>query len=247
MLLYYITDRRQLPGSEEDRRRALLKKLSEAARSGVDYIQLREKDLSARDLLQLALEAVAAINSAAPKGLETGHWKLGTRLLINSRLDVALAAGADGVHLRSDDISAAEAHVVCAKAAVAHNSQRATRNFLVACSCHTPEEVRRAAAEGADFAVFAPVFEKGGQQGVGLEALRAACRGIPPVQAPEASPAVRIPVLALGGVTLQNARDCIAAGAAGIAGIRLFQENDVAEVVARLRNIADAKDVKGGD
>ena len=78
--------------------------------------------------------------------------------------------------------------------------------------------------------VFAPVFEKGGERGVGLEALRAACRA-----SPDASPAVTLPVLALGGVTLDNAQACLEAGAAGIAGIRLFQDNDVAEVEARLR------------
>ena len=81
--------------------------------------------------------------------------------------------------------------------------------------------------------VFAPVFEKGGQRGVGLEALRAACRA-----SPEASPAVTLPVLALGGVTLDNAQACLEAGAAGIAGIRLFQGNDIAEVVSRLRAVA---------
>lgn len=231
MLLYYITDRRQFPGSAVAQRAALLRKISEAARCGVDYIQLREKDLTARELLELAEEAAAAIRSAAlkkPKAgiqkLETGSQKLGTLLLINSRLDVALACGADGVHLRSDDISAADARAVWMKAAV-------TRDCLIACSCHTAGDVRRAEADGADFVVFAPVFEKGGEHGVGLEALRAACR-------------VNIPVLALGGVTLENAQACREAGAAGIAGIRLFQENDVAEVVGRLRNRATAKDAK---
>ena len=229
MLLYYITDRRQFPGSAAEQRAVLLRKIAEAARCGVDYIQLREKDLRARELLEVAKDAVAAIGSAALKQprtgiqkLETGNQKLGTLLLINSRLDIALACGADGVHLRSDDISAAAARAVWMKVASAGHWPPATDHFTIACSCHTAEDVSRARTEGADFAVFAPVFEKGGGRGVGLEALRAAC-------------GVDLPVLALGGVTLDNAQACLQAGAAGIAGIRLFQDNDVAEVVARLR------------
>jgi thiamine-phosphate pyrophosphorylase len=243
MLLYYISDRRQFPGSAAEQRAALLGKISEAARCGVDYIQLRERDLSARELQELAEEAAAAIRSAAPKQpkagirkLETGNQKQETLLLINSRLDVALACGADGVHLRSDDISAAEARATWMKAASARDAGLGAHDCVIACSCHTAGEVCRAEAEGADFVVFAPVFEKGGQRGVGLEALRAACRGFPEAGAPGASPAVVLPVLALGGVTLDNAQACLEAGAAGIAGIRLFQDNDVAKVVARLRS-----------
>jgi thiamine-phosphate pyrophosphorylase len=231
VLLYYITDRRQFPGSAAEQRAALLRKIAEAARCGVDYIQLREKDLTARELLALAKEAAAAIRNAAPKQPKTGIQKLETLLLINSRLDVALACGADGVHLRSDDISAAEARAVWMKAAAAPDAGLGTHDCVIAASCHTAGEVRRAQSEGADFVVFAPVFEKGGERGVGLEALRAACRA-----SPEASPAVNLPVLALGGVTLDNAEACLEAGAAGIAGIRLFQDNDVAEVEARLRS-----------
>jgi thiamine-phosphate pyrophosphorylase len=239
MLLYYITDRRQFPGSAAEQRAALLRKISEAARCGVDYIQLREKDLSARDLLALAQEGRERIREAVAAPLAARDAGLGTRLLINSRLDVALACGADGVHLRSDDISVADARAVWMKAAAARDSELGTHDCLVACSCHTAGEVCRAQADGADFVVFAPVFEKGGQRGVGLEALRAACRA-----SSEASTAVNTPVLALGGVTLENARACLEAGAAGIAGIRLFQDNDVAEAVRRLRTNATAANTK---
>jgi len=227
MLLYYITDRRQFPGSAAEQRAALLRKIAEAARCGVDYIQLREKDLTARELLALAKEARNAISEVATSGLAT-------RLLINSRLDIALTCGADGVHLRSDDISAAEARAVWMKVASARDAGLGTHDCLIGCSCHTAGEVRRAQSDGADFVVFAPVFEKGGERGVGLEALREVCRGLPEA----------LPVLALGGVTLDNAQACREAGAAGIAGIRLFQDNDVAEVEARLRNIGTAKDAK---
>src|ERR1035441_2435538 len=100
-LLYYITDRSQFPGDESSRHRMLLDKIAEAARAGVEYIQLREKDLRARQLEPLALEAAHVI-----KQLRTDNRIGRTRLLVNSRTDVALAAGADGVHLRSDDIPA---------------------------------------------------------------------------------------------------------------------------------------------
>src|SRR5208283_2413423 len=101
-LLYYITDRSQFRGDENARRRALLAKVGEAARAGVDYIQLREKDLGARELEMLARDALSAVRNSTP--LRTENRELRTRLLINSRTDVALAAGADGVHLRSGDI-----------------------------------------------------------------------------------------------------------------------------------------------
>jgi thiamine-phosphate pyrophosphorylase len=220
MLLCYITDRRPFSGDQAAQRRRLLDKIAEAARAGVDFIQLREKDLSTRDLERLAREAVRAVADAVehrPAGRrETGNRKRETasRLLINSRADVALAAGAGGVHLRGDDVSVPDARLIFARAGIL--------KALVGVSCHTRAEVEQAASGGADFVVFAPVFEKSGQAGVGLEALRDMCR------------AVTLPVLALGGVTLENARACITAGAAGVAAIRLFQENDVAAVVRAL-------------
>ncbi|MGI9100809.1 MAG: thiamine phosphate synthase [Terriglobales bacterium] len=225
MLLYYITDRRQFTGSEAQRRLALLAKIAEAARAGVDFIQLREKDLPAAPLEILANQAVRAVREAAPAVRGSG---LSTRLLINSRIDVALACGADGVHLRGDDISAGDARAIFDKAGVPHP--------LIAVSCHTAEQVRLAESHGADLAVFGPVFGKGAQPGVGLEALRAACRGAKAVSTPEPSRPPGMPVLALGGVTLPKAHACLEAGAAGVAGIRLFQENDIHEIVSRLRS-----------
>lgn len=215
MLLYYITDRKQLPGPEPRRRGLLLAKIAEAARAGVDYIQLREKDLPARELEALARQAVRICR-------ETRNQQRETKLLINSRSDVALAAGADGVHLPSDDIPASDARAVWSSSR-ALNAKRETRNVIIAASCHTADEVRRVEAEGADFAVFGPVFEKVGTPlRAGLDALRASCLG-------------HMPVLAIGGVTLQNGRACLEAGAAGIAAIRLFQESDIASVVEELR------------
>ncbi len=226
MLLYYITDRTRFPGSEARRRSRLLDKIADAARAGVDFIQLREKDLCARDLESLARQAIEALRSNAKR--ETRNAKL----LINHRTDIALATFADGVHLRSDDISAAEARAILAR-----NVKRATRNPIIAVSCHTPQEIALAESHGADFAVFAPVFAKSGRPGAGLEALRQACtRAITPDRKVEAGLVHPMPVLALGGVTLENAQACLDAGAAGIAAIRLFQEYDIAQVVARLRS-----------
>jgi len=224
-LLYYITDRGQFLGDERARRRALLAKVAEAGRARVDYIQLREKDLSARELEMLARDALSAVRNSTP--LRTENRKLRTRLLINSRTDVALAAGADGVHLRADDVAP---HEVRQALEVSAHQPLTTVHFLVATSCHTASDVFHAESEKADFAVFAPVFEKlvfekkdtPGTQPTGLDALREACRA-------------KIPVLALGGVTIENAASCLKAGAAGIAAIRLFQENKIEDVVRALR------------
>lgn len=197
MLLYYITDRSQFAGTEAARRSRLLEKIHEAADARVDFIQLREKDLSGRGLELLARDALGAIEGSK------------ARLLINSRSDVALACGAHGVHLRSDDISVAEARKVAKSAG----------NWLVFVSCHSTADVSRASE--SDMAIFAPVFEKKETHPAGIQGLREACR-------------FGVPVIALGGVTVANARSCIEAGAAGVAGIRLFQESNVAQVVKML-------------
>jgi thiamine-phosphate pyrophosphorylase len=218
-LLYYITDRLAFAGDEPTRRRRVLEKISEAARAGVDYIQLREKDLTSRDLESLAREAASVIRKAQPK---TENPERGTALLINSRTDVALAVGAQGVHLRSQDSSPPEVKAVWQECgAVTPARQLSGQTPLIAVSCHSPAEVKQAAAAGATFAVFAPVFEKKDAGPAGLGALGQACQA-------------KIPVLALGGVTLANARSCLDAGAGGIAAIRLFQDNDVVDVVKRL-------------
>jgi thiamine-phosphate pyrophosphorylase len=216
-LLYYITDRNQFRGDERARRRALLAKVAEAARAGVDYIQLREKNLSTRELEMLARDTLTAVRNSTP--LRTENRELRTRFLVNSRTDVALAAGADGVHLRADDIARHEVRQVLE---VSAHRPLATDHFLVASSCHTAADVLHAESEAADFAVFAPVFEKKDTQPAGLAALREVCRA-------------KIPVLALGGVTMENAASCLNAGAAGIAAIRLFQENKIEDVVRALR------------
>lgn len=210
LLLYYITDRSQFAGDEVARRSRLLTTVAQAARCGVDYIQLREKDLSTRELETLA--------HALVHRLRTESQKLKTALLINSRTDIAVVCGAQGVHLPSNDILPSEVRSIWTRCG------GTPAHVTVGTSCHTRIEVARAVQEGADFAVFGPIFEKTRARPTGLDALREACQE-------------KIPVLALGGITMEKAEVCIRAGAAGIAAIRLFQENEMDGVVAALRRL----------
>jgi thiamine-phosphate pyrophosphorylase len=175
MIRCYVTNR--LTGDLET-------SVSRAIADGVDFIQIREKDLSTRDLLSLAIRVrdQAAGSSA--------------RVLINGRLDIALAANLDGVHLPANGFPAERVRPFVSTLGV---------------STHSVPEAIRAEQAGADFVFFGPVFDTPGKLAAGLSALR------------DVTSAVRIPVLAIGGMTLANAPEAMAAGAAGIAAIRLFQ------------------------
>ena len=216
VLLYSITDRTACASIVAHRRRALLAKIHEAAAAGIDYIQLRERDLSARELQALTAQAVELLRKFP-----------GTRVLVNSRIDVALAAGAHGAHLRADDISPADARGIWRQA-------RPQDKPVIAVSCHSSEELAAAEKSGADFAVLGPVFEKqnAGRAPLGIEGLRKILGARERMQ-PRA-----MPVLALGGVTPENASACLRAGVAGIAGIRLFQRGNIAGTVRALRQLA---------
>jgi thiamine-phosphate pyrophosphorylase len=209
--LYYITDRRQFTGDAQEQEQRLLAKIAECAVAGVEYTQLREKDLETRALEELAHKAMAALGDSR------------TKLLINSRTDVALACCTHGVHLPANDLAASEVRSIFARAGRSEP--------VIGVSTHSAAEVALAEAHGASFAVFGPVFEKNGSANrEGLEQLRRICHRTEAAQPP-------MPVWALGGITLENAQQCAEAGAAGIAAIRLFQQGDVHAVVKQLRSL----------
>ena len=212
LIVCYVTDRQSLDATAGERREsALLQRIENAAGAGVDWIQIREKDLPARELLDLTRTAIRVCGNL-------GAHRAG-RILVNDRADVAWAAGAGGVHLgeRSLPIPAL-VNVV---------REPARSDFLVGASCHSLGAALRAAEEGANYLFFGPIFATPSKAGFGspqgLAKLAETCR------------AVSIPVIAIGGITLENATACAAAGAAGIAAIRLFQgKSAVTEIVARL-------------
>ena len=218
-ILCYVTDRRGLCASESrDAQLALLSKIDAAASAGVDWIQIREKDLSGRDCGSLTREALQLAAKSSH------HKPSSTRIIVNDRLDVALLERAGGVHLGENSLPLAEARQLA-------NSRIQDSDFVIGVSCHSLETARTAASDGADYLFFGPVFATpskaafGAPQGV--ERLAEVCR------------AVSIPVLAIGGNTLANASSCFAAGASGIAAIRLFQDvADMCELVESLRKLS---------
>jgi thiamine-phosphate pyrophosphorylase len=190
--------------------RLLRAAIQRAATAGAGWIQIREKDLDAHSLVELARFAVAETRARS------------ARVLINDRLDVALAANATGVHLGEKSLPLN---------VVSEWRRSAGRlDFLIGVSCHSLDAARDAWRGGADYIFFGPVFATPSKAAFGapqgIERLREVCGS------------VEIPVLAIGGVDLENAHACIAAGAAGFAAIRLFQDaKDAAELADGLRGI----------
>jgi thiamine-phosphate pyrophosphorylase len=194
-LVYLITDRTVTDGRPLDE--VIDRALSALPRAGLPpgavAVQLREKDLPGIALLQLA------------RRLRDITARAGVRLFINDRIDVALAAGADGVHLGHRSMTIADARAVAPA-------------LQLAVSTHTLEQVSSAAATGhVSFVVFGPVFDTPSKRAygapVGLERLRDAC-------------AIGIPVIALGGIEAPTVQPCLKAGASGIACIRAVLRND---------------------
>ncbi len=208
-ILYAISDRKRLAIDE----RALVRRIGWLARAGVDFIQVREHDLADRRLVALTRDAVAASRGTT------------ARILVNGRADVAVAAGADGVHLRGDSYDARRLRAWTPP------------GFLVGRSVHTLDEA--GAAErlgGCDFLLFGTIYPSRGKPAghptAGVDGLAAACHS------------VRMPVFAIGGIDIARVPEVAAAGAAGIAAVDLFfrldDERDAAARVTATRHAFDS-------
>jgi thiamine-phosphate diphosphorylase len=200
-ILCAVTDRRRLP---------ILAHVAAAADAGLDWVQIREPDLPAAELYEVVRHAVAEVGGSAAR----------TRIIVNDRLDVALAAGAHGVHLRGTSFDASRVRALAA-----------ARDFLIGRSVHSVEEaVAVEAAGGLDYLIFGTMFptmsKPQGHPLAGPEALRAA------------TAACRLPVLGIGGITLENVDRVAGTGAAGVAAIGLFLgSQSMAADVATIRRI----------
>lgn len=208
-MLCVITDRRRA-NVADDPLATVVTQVRAAAHAGVDLVQIRERDLEGRALSDLTSRCVAAVRGTT------------TRVLVNDRLDVALAAGAHGVHLRGDSFPASRVR------------RLSPRGFLIGRSIHGADEASRVDAEGGlDYLVFGPVYEtmsKPGRTAAGLDALR------------HVAATTTVPVLAVGGITPDRFAAIGRTGAAGIAAIGLFASgfDDLAAVVAAAARAFDA-------
>jgi thiamine-phosphate pyrophosphorylase len=208
-IICLVTDRRRLPEPSED---ALVALVADASRAGVTLVQVREHDLPDARLLRLCRRVVEAARPAA--------------VVVNDRTDVALAAGADGVHLRGDSVPAARLRSMTPP------------GFLIGRSVHSLDEAQREAA-AVDYFVMGTIYptpsKPPGAPVAGVEALGRICRAVP------------LPVLAIGGVSTDNVANVAAAGAAGIAAIGLFSSvpargtgpTSLDDIVARVRRAFD--------
>jgi thiamine-phosphate pyrophosphorylase len=204
-IVCYVTDGKSLNRAEGGTLK-IPENIRRALEAGVNWVQIREKDLPARELLELARQAV---QMAAGRG----GGNLGpARIIINDRLDVALAAGAHGVHLRRESLAASDVMRWC-------RAGNAPADFAIGVSCHSLEEARKAESAKADYIFFGPIFETPSKMSFGapqgLLKLTEVCRAVPDSK-----------VIAIGGVNAENSASCIRAGAAGIAAIRMFRESD---------------------
>lgn len=242
-ILCYVTGGRSLSFSTpSDFSSALNQKIAAVASAGVDWIQLREKQLCARELSNLAREAFRR----AP--VYPGGERARARMIVNDRLDVAIAERADGVHLGENGVPVKETKLFLESLRVAQaplftleghapalpalglpvTARTAPQNFLLGVSCHSLEGAKAAARDGASYVFFGPIFATPSKAAFGQPQGTA--------RLAEVCLSVSIPVLAIGGITLENAAVCIKAGAAGIAAIRLFQEApDASAIVKELR------------
>src|ERR1700722_3301328 len=225
-ILCYVTDRRSLSPAAAGSDSALVEKIEAVAAAGLDWVQIREKDLPGRELAALTREAVARRSAA--------------RIVVNDRLDVAVSESAGGVHLGEASLPVVDVAkwvnrsesgvVVSDNGAASQFPVAASGDFLIGASCHSLDGAKAAVRGGADYIFFGPVFATPSKakfgEPQGAEKLAMVCSAVP------------VPVIAIGGITLENAGECIAAGAAGIAAIRLFQDaSNPAHVISNLKKL----------
>ena len=170
----------------------ILSSIKRSVDAGISLIQIREKHLTTKQLFELAFEAATIVSRSQ------------TKLLINGRTDVAIAAGADGVHLPEEGVPIGAIRRVCPPP------------FLIGASVHGPEAARNAKADGANFILFGPVFDSLGKSGVGLKALADICRSLE-----------GFPVIAVGGINGSNHQSVIESGASGYAAIRYLNDEGI--------------------
>lgn len=220
-ILCYVTDRKSLASSATgDTRATLIERIGTAAAAGIDWIQIREKGLSGKDMSLLVRESLSLASKAYPLN---GHV---TRISVNDRCDVALAERAGGVHLGERSLQVGNVSQWLSSSANRSGGQ----DFLVGVSCHSIESAVAAARDGADYIFFGPVFSTPSKAAFGapqgLQRLKEVCNSL------------SVPVLAIGGITVENTYSCVGAGASGIAAIRMFQ--DAADLPVLLRHLRAA-------
>jgi thiamine-phosphate pyrophosphorylase len=218
----YVTDRRLLdvapaaasipPGQVLlPQVNSLCDSIPRAISAGINWIQIREKDLDTRSLLEVARFAVTAARGTQ------------TRVLVNDRLDIALAANASGIHLGGKSLPL--------ETVVEWRRSNVRADFQIGVSCHSLEYACAAETGGANYIFFGPIFATPSKAAFGapqgLDRLREVCAS------------VKIPVLAIGGVNFENARECLRAGASGVAAIRLFQNvQDSEELSTKIKRVS---------
>jgi thiamine-phosphate pyrophosphorylase len=217
-ILCYVSDRKGLASADQHQIEPLHQRMAMVAATGIDWIHIREKDFSGKQLSSFTRAAVAQIKQINERnGTQT-------RIVVNDRLEVALTEHTGGVHLGENSLPVLD---VC-KWLAARPDLAERDKFLVGVSCHSVQAALSAARDGADYIFFGPVFA------TPFKASFGAPQGVQRLA--EVCSAVSIAVLAIGGITLDNGPDCFAAGAAGIAAIRLFQDaKNLASVVTDLR------------
>jgi thiamine-phosphate pyrophosphorylase len=210
-IICYVTDRK---GLGVDPAQKLAQRMGMAIRAGADWVQIREKDLAGRALLAVVRSGVETRNTLGGK----------VRILVNERIDVALAGGAQGLHLGGESMRAGDVISWCRKG-------NAPEDFFIGVSCHSLDEALGAEKAGANYVFFGPIFETPSKiafgRPQGTAQLARVCRNL------------AIPVIAIGGVNQRNAADCLQAGAAGIAAIHMFQtasaEGELEQAIQQIR------------